>query len=105
MGAKQSKPIQANSDAQLQRRLQTLTMHEKRGDTDNIQPPPAYADVSHDVSINTAEQWEKELMSDAKNRLAMVAFTSNNVNIVPHSTDCRSASLQHHHSVRRITGN
>lgn len=94
MGAKQSKSIQANGDAQLQRRLQTLTMSEKRGDISDIQPPPTYADISHDVSINTAEQWEKELMSDAKNRLAMVAFTSNNVNTILKSRTAQIADQQ-----------
>lgn len=33
--------------------------------------------MSHDVSINTAEQWQNELLRDPKNQLALSAFTSN----------------------------
>lgn len=94
MGAKQSKPVQTNSDAQLQSRLQALTVNEKPLDILDSHPPPEHADVSHDVSINTAEQWEKELMNDPKNRLALAAFSSNNVNAVLKSRSAQIADQQ-----------
>lgn len=39
--------------------------------------PPAYSSGSQTLSVSTVEAWEKELMADAKNRLALSALTSN----------------------------
>lgn len=81
MGAKQSKISEASVQAQLVDRLRALELEkntiEKSEGLAQDSAPPAYAELSRDVSINTAEQWEKELLSDSKNRLAMAAFTSN----------------------------
>ena len=41
--------------------------------------PPAYQPMSQTVSISTTEQWEKELLDDPKNRLALSALLSNPV--------------------------
>ena len=41
--------------------------------------PPAYQPMSQTVSISTTEQWEKELLEDPKNRLALSALLSNPV--------------------------
>ena len=66
-------------------------MNEKHSEA---QPPPAYTDVSHDISVNTAERWEKELLNDPKNRLAMAAFSSTNVNTVLRSRAAQIADQQ-----------
>jgi len=94
MGATQSKPVQSKTDAKLPARLQALTINEKNRNISESQPPPAYADISHDVSLNVAEQWEKELMNDPKSRLAMAAFSSNNIDTVLKSRAAQIADQQ-----------
>ncbi|KAL8718922.1 MAG: hypothetical protein Q9225_004004 [Loekoesia sp. 1 TL-2023] len=42
------------------------------------QAEPKYQPYSPTVSISTTEQWEKELMEDPKNRLALSALSANN---------------------------
>ncbi|KAJ9640960.1 bleomycin hydrolase [Coniosporium tulheliwenetii] len=39
--------------------------------------PPSHTPYKHDVSITAAEQWEKELLEDPKNRLALAALSTN----------------------------
>jgi len=45
----------------------------------DMDTPPAYYQYSQTVSISTAERWEKELLADPKNRLALSALLSNPV--------------------------
>ncbi|KAI4146493.1 MAG: hypothetical protein LQ341_002065 [Variospora aurantia] len=48
--------------------------------SDKMSPPvaPEYRSYSPTVSVSTTEQWEKELMEDPKNRLALSALSANN---------------------------
>jgi len=94
MGATPSKPVYSKTDTKLQARLESLTINEKNRNISETQPPPAYADLSHDVSLNVAGQWEKELMNDPKNRLAMAAFSSNNIDTVLKSRAAQIADQQ-----------
>lgn len=98
MGAKQSKISEASVQAQLVDRLRALELKKTTAEMGDYESqdvaPPAYAELSRDVSINTAEQWEKQLLSDSKNRLAMAAFTSNDATTIIKSRSALIADQQ-----------
>ncbi|KAF2130220.1 bleomycin hydrolase [Dothidotthia symphoricarpi CBS 119687] len=100
MGANQSRPSEAVVNEQLLERLQALhmkaetTTNEKDGYVyiDGESPPkyPSIARSQQDVSAAAIGQWEKELMEDPKNRLALAALSCNPANAVLSS---RSATI------------
>ncbi|KAF2003685.1 peptidase C1B, bleomycin hydrolase [Amniculicola lignicola CBS 123094] len=91
MGSAQSKPSDAAIQAKLLERLQALRVKEDRPidekDYVYIEGSPRTrqsAPLAHkqDVSMSAIGEWEKELMEDPKNRLALAALSSNNANAV-----------------------
>lgn len=97
MGANQSRPSNyantSNSaaiDAQLLERLHAMRMRDDNNEKDGFvviggDAPPKYTPlVRHEQDVSAAQvgQWEKELMEDPKNRLALAALSSNNANAV-----------------------
>lgn len=85
MGAALSKASEPALEEKLAERLQTLevkeTQHEPDKDYvyvdgDAKRPTGTYSPT---VSISAAEQWEKELLEDPKNRLALAALSSNQI--------------------------
>ncbi|ORY13049.1 bleomycin hydrolase-like protein [Clohesyomyces aquaticus] len=103
MGASNSKVSEVAIQEKLVERLQALQM---RSDTQvvdkdyvyiNGEAPPRYTPiVSHkpDVSAVAIQEWEKELMADPKNRLALAALSSNNANAVLSSRSATIADIQ-----------
>ncbi|KAI9737456.1 MAG: hypothetical protein M1834_009611 [Cirrosporium novae-zelandiae] len=84
MGSAESKP-DPQVARQLAERLRALDLKESEKELEKGyiyvegDEPPAYSAPSQVVSINQAEQWEKELLEDPKNRLALSALSSHNV--------------------------
>ena len=77
MGSAQSKPDPI-VEAKLADAVQNIMLSEKGdyvhiGETDHDKTP-----YVQDVEISTAEEWEKELLKDPKNRLALSALSANN---------------------------
>jgi bleomycin hydrolase len=101
MGSNQSTQSDATINAKLLERLQTLRVNEDRAMTEkdgyvhvDSEAPPKYTPLvrkQKDISASSIEQWEKELMQDPKNRLALAALSSNSANAVLSS---RSATVQ-----------
>ncbi|KAI4134845.1 MAG: hypothetical protein LQ347_001184 [Umbilicaria vellea] len=83
MGSSQSKLPEPAVGEKLAERLRAMEAKESRNELEkgyvyiDGQQPPQYSPCSTTVSISTAEQWEKELMQDPKNRLALSALSSN----------------------------
>ena len=86
MGNSPSTPSDAVVQDQLVEQLTALQVKSKirqqELEKDYVQvdfkdSPPAYREGSQTVSISAAEQWEKELLEDPKNRLALSALLSN----------------------------
>lgn len=75
--AVQEKLVEQLSALQLKNRVRRQELEKEYVKLDFADSPPAYRDGSQTVSISTAEQWEKELLEDPKNRLAMSALLSN----------------------------
>ncbi|KAF2020820.1 bleomycin hydrolase [Aaosphaeria arxii CBS 175.79] len=103
MGANQSRPSDAAIQEKLVERLQALhvkddlPVNEKEGyiyvenGSSKAANPTTYDGVyRQDVSANQVGEWEKELLEDAKNRLALAALSSNPANAVLSS---RSAAI------------
>ncbi|KAF2247937.1 peptidase C1B, bleomycin hydrolase [Trematosphaeria pertusa] len=92
MGSNQSRPSDAAVQEKLIERLQALqvkddrSMNEKDGyiyvDSEARPNRPAIVDHKQDVSAAAISEWEKELMEDPKNRLALAALSSNPANAV-----------------------
>jgi len=88
MGASQSSPNDAVIQQVLVQQLQALRLKEKIRQQDIEREyvqidtekgiPHTYSD-DPTVSIETAEEWEKQLLADPKNRLALSALLSNDV--------------------------
>ncbi|KAF2465575.1 bleomycin hydrolase [Lindgomyces ingoldianus] len=103
MGSSQSKVSDVAIQEKLVERLQALQMKNDSRvvDKDYVyvdgDAPPTYTPiVSHkqDVSATTIEEWEKELMEDPKNRLALAALSSNPANAVLSSRSAAIADTQ-----------
>ncbi|KAF2199824.1 bleomycin hydrolase [Delitschia confertaspora ATCC 74209] len=103
MGAQQSKlPEPADREKVLERleaQLETLKLSHNTRVVDNEyvylggEAPPQYTPIiahKQDISASTIQEWEKELMEDPKNRLALAALSSNPANAVLSS---RSATI------------
>ncbi|KAI8935273.1 hypothetical protein NX059_007861 [Plenodomus lindquistii] len=100
MGSNQSRPSDVAINEKLIERLQALqvkndrSMNEKDGFVvvDGEAPPKYTPNVKYrqDVSAAAIQEWEKELMEDPKNRLALAALSSNPANAVLAS---RSATI------------
>lgn len=92
MGANQSRPSDAAIQEKLIERLQALhvkddiQMNEKEGYLyveGEISPKYTHkATYKQDISTSAVGKWEKELLEDAKNRLALAALSSNSANAV-----------------------
>ncbi|KAK1919979.1 hypothetical protein P3342_002274 [Pyrenophora teres f. teres] len=92
MGANQSRPSEASVNEKLMERLQALNMKDDRpmNEKDGFvvvggEAPPKYTPgvkYQRDVSAASVSEWEKELMEDPKNRLALAALSSNPANAV-----------------------
>ncbi|OCL02895.1 bleomycin hydrolase-like protein [Glonium stellatum] len=86
MGYAQSKIPESAVHEKLVERLQAMQLRNEMEivEKDYIyikgEAPPKYTSVAphkQDISIAAAEEWEKELMEDSKNRLALAALSSN----------------------------
>ncbi|KAF2036787.1 peptidase C1B, bleomycin hydrolase [Setomelanomma holmii] len=87
MGANQSRPSDAAINEKLLERLQALHMKEERSTSEKDgfvvvggEAPPKYTPITkhqQDISATAIGEWEKELMEDPKNRLALAALSSN----------------------------
>jgi bleomycin hydrolase len=73
----QEKLVEQLTALQLQPRVKQQELEKEYVKVDFKDSPPAYREDSQTVSISTAEQWEKELLEDPKNRLALSALLSN----------------------------
>lgn len=84
MGSSQSTPVDIARGEKVLERLNALQFNEKTRQEDedeyvNIDATQSRYKGSETVSIATAEAWEKELLADPKNRLALSALLSNPV--------------------------
>ncbi|KAF1833766.1 bleomycin hydrolase [Decorospora gaudefroyi] len=105
MGTNQSRPSDAAVNEKLIERLQALHMKDDRtmNEKDGFvvvggEAPPKYtpsAKYHQDISAASVSKWEKELMEDPKNRLALAALSSNPANAVLSS---RSAVIADTHN-------
>ncbi|KAF1813632.1 bleomycin hydrolase [Eremomyces bilateralis CBS 781.70] len=86
MGSAQSKAPEQTSEEKLLERLRMIRLQDAGSTGDYISvdrgDPPAYSPRITSLSISAAEQWEKELLEDPKNRLALAALSSNAANDV-----------------------
>ncbi|KAF2739655.1 bleomycin hydrolase-like protein [Polyplosphaeria fusca] len=104
MGANNTRPSAADMQIQekLIERLQALhvrddkVMDEKDGyvHIGGESSPRQILDHKPEVSASAISAWEKELMEDPKNRLALAALTSNNANAVLSSRSAQIADIQ-----------
>ncbi|KAF2874630.1 bleomycin hydrolase [Massariosphaeria phaeospora] len=104
MGANQSRPSDAAIQEKLLERLQAL--HVKDDRSINEKDGFVYVDNEararntsipvhkQDVSADGIGEWEKELMEDPKNRLALAALSSNSANAVLSSRSATIADTQ-----------
>ncbi|KAF2403904.1 peptidase C1B, bleomycin hydrolase [Trichodelitschia bisporula] len=89
MGANESKIPDAVITAKLAERLRSMELENQRRspsldekDYVYVGEQPALSTLragSSDVSIDAAEDWQKELLADPKNRLALAALSSNSL--------------------------
>ncbi|KAI9869186.1 MAG: hypothetical protein M1830_005455, partial [Pleopsidium flavum] len=83
MGSAQSKMPEPAVGEKLAERLHALKVKESSRELEkgyvyiDGQDPPRYSPASQTVSISITEEWEKELLQDPKNRLALSALSSN----------------------------
>ncbi|EUC41511.1 hypothetical protein COCMIDRAFT_105949 [Bipolaris oryzae ATCC 44560] len=110
MGSDQSKQSEAAVNDKLLERLHALNMNHDKYDQylrekeeyvvvvgGDGEAPPQYTPVvkyQQNVSIKSVQEWEKELMADPKNRLALAALSSNSANAVLSS---RAATIEDTH--------
>ncbi|KAF2830888.1 bleomycin hydrolase [Ophiobolus disseminans] len=104
MGANQSRPSDAAINEKLVERLQALQMKDERSISEKDgfvvvggEAPPRYTPTTkhqQDVSATAVGEWEKELMEDPKNRLALAALSSNSANAVLSSRSATIADTQ-----------
>ncbi|PSN73565.1 bleomycin hydrolase [Corynespora cassiicola Philippines] len=99
MGVNQSKPSDSAIQEKLMERLQAMHIKEDRPINEkegyvyvesDPRPPRYTATHRQDVSAEAIGAWEKELLEDPKNRLALAALSSNPANSVLSS---RSATI------------
>jgi bleomycin hydrolase len=83
MGSSQSTPADTARGEKVLERLNALQINEKNKQAEDeyvqVDVTPSRYKGSETVSIATAEAWEKELLADPKNRLALSALLSNPV--------------------------
>ncbi|KAF1956956.1 peptidase C1B, bleomycin hydrolase [Byssothecium circinans] len=104
MGSNNSKPSDAAIQEELMERLQALrlkngqTFNEKEGyvyvDNDHHSRTSASVPYQQDLSAAAISEWEKELLEDPKNRLALAALSSNAANAVLSSRSTQIADTQ-----------
>lgn len=103
MGANQSRPSDAAVNEKLRERLQALHVKERAlSEKDGFvvvgeEAPPKYTPHvkhRHHLSPAAVQEWEKELMEDPKNRLALAALSSNPANAVLSSRSAFIADTQ-----------
>ncbi|KAF2649842.1 bleomycin hydrolase [Lophiostoma macrostomum CBS 122681] len=104
MGANQSRPTDAAIQEKLLERLQALQVKdniridEKEDyvcvDNNRRHISTPTATYRSDVSTSAISEWEKELLEDAKNRLALAALSSNPANSVLSSRKAAIADTQ-----------
>jgi len=92
MGSNQSRPSSVAVNEKLLERLQALNTKDDRpmNEKDGFvvvdgEAPPTYAPgvkYRQNISATSVSEWEKELMDDPKNRLALAALSSNPANAV-----------------------
>jgi bleomycin hydrolase len=73
----QEKLMEQLTALQLKNRIRQQELEKDHVQVDLKDPPPAYGEDSPTVSVSAAEQWEKQLLDDPKNRLALSALLSN----------------------------
>jgi bleomycin hydrolase len=73
----QEKLVEQLTALQLKNRIRQQELEKDYVQVDFKDPPPAYGEGSQTVSVSAAEQWEKQLLEDPKNRLALSALLSN----------------------------
>ncbi|KZF25143.1 bleomycin hydrolase [Xylona heveae TC161] len=95
MGASQSKVPDPVTNEKLPERLRALEIRGEESFSEKTLKVPHYsASGSPDVSITKAETWEKELLEDPKNRLALAALSSNAPTTVLTSRSAEIADTQ-----------
>lgn len=105
MGANQSRPSDAAVNEKLIERLQALQMKDERAISEKDgyvvvgggDSPPKYTATTkyqEDISATTVEEWERELLEDPKNRLALAALSSNPANAILSSRSATIADTQ-----------
>ncbi|KAF2758445.1 bleomycin hydrolase [Pseudovirgaria hyperparasitica] len=102
MGSSQSKTSDAAIQEKLMERLRALEVkHEANvvNEKDefvmvNGELPPKYTSTRQDVSLAAAEEWERELLADPKNRLALSALTSNRLQDIVRQRGAKIADTQ-----------
>src|SRR4051794_39595773 len=75
-GVIQEKLVEQLTALQLKNRVRQQELEKDHVQVD-FQVPPIYGQRSQTVSVSAAEQWEKQLLEDPKNRLALSALLSN----------------------------
>lgn len=73
----QEKLVEQLAALQLKNRVRQQELEKDYVQVDFKDPPPAYGEGSQTVSVSAAEEWEKQLLEDPKNRLALSALLSN----------------------------
>lgn len=103
MGASQSKLPESQVHEQLLERLRALDLKNRQALAEMSEKDYVVIDkkaamsqrrATHDISISSTQQWEKELLADPKNRLALAAFTNNPAASIISSNTARVADVQ-----------
>lgn len=102
MGSAPSKQVEAGAQEKLAEALRAMELKNERDlvEKDYVyvrdDPPPRYAPCEHQstVSVSTTEKWEKELLEDPKNKLALNALQSNNANAILANTSAAVRDTQ-----------
>ncbi|MCJ1242203.1 hypothetical protein MMC14_010210 [Varicellaria rhodocarpa] len=82
MGSSQSKPLAPVVTEKLAERLEALDVEENNEKDYVCIHGQSSVPYSSTVSIDAAESWEKQLMADPKNRLALSALSSNDAKAI-----------------------
>ncbi|KAH7135880.1 peptidase C1B, bleomycin hydrolase [Dendryphion nanum] len=107
MGANQSRPSDADIQERLIERLRALDIKRQQADIEvnekegymyvgeesSTKPAPTKA-YKQDISATAVGKWERELLEDSKNRLALAALSSNSANAVLSSRSTAIADTQ-----------
>ncbi|KAI9808348.1 MAG: hypothetical protein M1827_007497 [Pycnora praestabilis] len=96
MGSSQSKLPEPEVSEKLAERLRALQMSKNKLEDDYVyvrgdEPTLHYSLASPTLSISGIQEWQKELLEDPKNRLALSALSSNDPTSI---LTCRSANIK-----------